>query len=96
MAACRASSSTRSPGSWRPRLAIHSSPSRFAARLRSSTTPHGQRRRTEPGLVVSRGDIFWIEADKTRGAVAGAPHPHVFVREDVFNHSRIGPSSSAH
>jgi mRNA interferase MazF len=72
MAACRASSSTHSADSWPPRLAIHSSPSRFAARLRSSTMPHGQRRRTEPGLVVSRGDIFWIEADKTRGAVAGA------------------------
>jgi len=43
--------------------------------------PHSQ--------VVSRGDIFWIAADATRGSVPGAPHPHVVVQEDVFNHSRI-------
>ena len=39
--------------------------------------------------VVNRGDIFWIAADETRGSIPGAPHPHVVVQEDVFNHSRI-------
>ncbi|KAF1716499.1 PemK family transcriptional regulator [Pseudoxanthomonas yeongjuensis] len=39
--------------------------------------------------AVNRGDIFWIAADETRGSVPGAPHPHVVVQEDVFNHSRI-------
>lgn len=40
--------------------------------------------------AISRGDIFWIAADETRGADPGAPHPHVVVQENVFNHSRIG------
>ncbi|GAB3358588.1 type II toxin-antitoxin system PemK/MazF family toxin [Lysobacter tyrosinilyticus] len=39
--------------------------------------------------VVSRGDIFWVAADETKGSVPGAPHPHVVVQDDVFNHSRI-------
>ena len=39
--------------------------------------------------VVNRGDIFWVATDETRGSVPGAPHPHVVVQEDVFNHSRI-------
>ncbi|GAB3090777.1 type II toxin-antitoxin system PemK/MazF family toxin [Lysobacter terrae] len=39
--------------------------------------------------VVSRGDIFWVAADETKGSIPGVPHPHVVVQEDVFNHSRI-------
>ncbi len=39
--------------------------------------------------VVSRGDIFWIPTDETRGSLPGSPHPHVIVQDDVFNHSRI-------
>ncbi|CAN7523428.1 type II toxin-antitoxin system PemK/MazF family toxin [Rhizobacter sp. LjRoot28] len=39
---------------------------------------------------VNRGDIFWIAPDETRGSIPGAPHPHVVVQDDVFNHSRIG------
>lgn len=45
--------------------------------------PHGH-------AQVNRGDIFWIPADETKGSIPGAPHPHVVVQEDVFNHSRIG------
>lgn len=46
---------------------------------------------SEPSArVVHRGDIFWIAADESKGAVPGVPHPHVVVQEDVFNHSRIG------
>ncbi|WP_425601687.1 type II toxin-antitoxin system PemK/MazF family toxin [Dyella subtropica] len=47
----------------------------------------------QPGVdprIASRGDIFWIGADETRGSLPGSPHPHVIVQEDVFNHSRIG------
>lgn len=40
--------------------------------------------------LVSRGNIFWIGADETKGSIPGIPHPHVVVQEDVFNHSRIG------
>jgi mRNA interferase MazF len=39
--------------------------------------------------IVRQGDIFWIEADPSRGAIPGFPHPHVVVQEDVFNRSRI-------
>ena len=38
---------------------------------------------------VSRGDLFWIEADESRGSIPGHPHPHVVVQDDVFNRSRI-------
>ncbi|MCZ8257281.1 MAG: type II toxin-antitoxin system PemK/MazF family toxin [Polaromonas sp.] len=41
-----------------------------------------------PG-TIRQGDIFWIEADPSRGAIPGSPHPHVVVQEDVFNQSRI-------
>lgn len=44
----------------------------------------------QPGTQgVNRGDIFWIAPDEARGSIPGAPHPHVVVQEDVFNHSRI-------
>lgn len=39
--------------------------------------------------TFKQGDIFWIEADPTRGSVPGSPHPHVVVQDDVFNRSRI-------
>jgi len=38
---------------------------------------------------INRGDVFWIEADDSRGPVPGYSHPHVVVQDDVFNHSRI-------
>lgn len=38
---------------------------------------------------IDRGDVFWIEADDSRGPAPGYAHPHVVVQEDVFNHSRI-------
>ncbi len=47
-------------------------------------------RRDPDTRVVSRGDLFWIEPDGSRGSIPGFPHPHVVVQDDVFNHSRIG------
>jgi mRNA interferase MazF len=41
-----------------------------------------------PG-VINQGDIFWIEADPSRGSIPGSPHPHVVVQDDLFNRSRI-------
>jgi mRNA interferase MazF len=38
---------------------------------------------------ISRGDLFWIEPDISRGPPPSYPHPHVVVQEDVFNQSRI-------
>jgi mRNA interferase MazF len=39
--------------------------------------------------TICQGDVFWIEADPSRGSIPGSPHPHVVVQEDVFNQSRI-------
>ena len=39
--------------------------------------------------LINYGDIFWVAADESIGAVSGSPHPHVVVQSDVFNHSRI-------
>lgn len=39
--------------------------------------------------LVHCGEIFWVEADGSIGAISGSPHPHVVVQADVFNHSRI-------
>lgn len=39
--------------------------------------------------VIHRGDLFWLPPDPARGSLPGAPHPHVVVQDDVFNHSRI-------
>ena len=43
----------------------------------------------KPSAEISRGDVFWIEPDDSRGSVPGYSHPHVVVQDDVFNHSRI-------
>ena len=37
----------------------------------------------------SRGDVFWVEPDETRGSLPAIVHPHVVVQDDVFNRSRI-------
>lgn len=41
------------------------------------------------GLVVRRGDLFWISPDTSRGNAPAYEHPHVVVQDDVFNRSRI-------
>ena len=38
---------------------------------------------------ISRGDVFWVGPDDSRGSVPGRAHPHVVVQDDVFNRSRI-------
>lgn len=43
-----------------------------------------------PARAIHRGDIFWVDADASRGSIPGVPHPHVVVQDDVFNQSRIG------
>lgn len=39
--------------------------------------------------TILRGDLFWIEADESRGSIPGSPHPHVVIQDDVFNRSRV-------
>ena len=38
---------------------------------------------------ILRGEIYWLAADESRGAVPGHPHPHVVIQDDVLNKSRI-------
>lgn len=38
---------------------------------------------------ISRGDLFWLTDDGSRGSIPRVPHPHVVVQDDLFNHSRI-------
>ncbi len=40
-------------------------------------------------MVISQGDVFWIELDEPSGSEPGYRHPHVVVQNDVFNRSRI-------
>jgi len=37
----------------------------------------------------SRGEIYWVLPDDSRGPVPTYAHPHVVVQDDVFNRSRI-------
>lgn len=39
--------------------------------------------------TINQGDVFWLEADPSRGSIPGSPHPHVVVQDDLFNRSRI-------
>jgi mRNA interferase MazF len=40
-------------------------------------------------MVIQQGDIFWIEPDEPSGSEPGYRHPHVVIRNNVFNRSRI-------
>ena len=40
-------------------------------------------------MVVSQGDIYWVELDEPSGLEPGYSHPHVIVQNNVFNASKI-------
>ena len=40
-------------------------------------------------MVVSQGDLFWVDLGAPSGAAPGFHHPHVVVQNNVFNRSRI-------
>lgn len=40
-------------------------------------------------MVVSQGDIYWIELDEPEGSEPGYKHPHVIVQNNLFNCSKI-------
>ena len=40
-------------------------------------------------MVISQGDIYWIELDEPSGSEPGYSHPHVVVQNNVFNASKI-------
>jgi mRNA interferase MazF len=40
-------------------------------------------------MVISQGDVFWVDLSKPSGSGPGYRHPHVVIQNDVFNRSRI-------
>ena len=40
-------------------------------------------------MVISQGDIYWIELDEPEGSEPGYRHPHVIVQNNLFNCSKI-------
>lgn len=41
-------------------------------------------------MVISQGDVFWIDLGEPEGSGPGYLHPHVVIQNDLFNRSRIG------
>ena len=40
-------------------------------------------------MVISQGDLFWVDFEEPDGSGAGYRHPHVVVQNNLFNRSRI-------
>jgi mRNA interferase MazF len=40
-------------------------------------------------MVISQGDIFWVDLDEPLGSEPGFRHPLVIIQNNLFNRSRI-------
>ena len=40
-------------------------------------------------MVISQGDIFWLDLDEPEGSEPGYRHPFVVIQNDAFNKSKI-------
>jgi mRNA interferase MazF len=40
-------------------------------------------------VVISQGDVYWIDLDDPAGSGPGYRHPHVVIQNNVFNRSSI-------
>ena len=40
-------------------------------------------------MVISQGDVYWVELTEPHGSEPGYRHPYVIIQNDVFNMSRI-------
>jgi mRNA interferase MazF len=40
-------------------------------------------------MVISQGDINWVDLDEPSGSEPGYKHPHVVIQNNVFNASKI-------
>lgn len=40
-------------------------------------------------MVISQGDVYWIELGEPKGSEPGYSHPHVIIQNNLFNQSRI-------
>jgi len=41
-------------------------------------------------MVISQGDIYWLDLDEPKGSEPGYRHPFVVIQNDAFNKSKIG------
>ena len=40
-------------------------------------------------MVITQGDIYWIELGEPEGSEPGYKHPHVIVQNNLFNRSQV-------
>jgi len=40
-------------------------------------------------MVISQGDIYWVDLGEPIGSGPGYRHPHIVIQNNVFNRSRI-------
>jgi len=40
-------------------------------------------------MVITQGDVYWIELEEPAGSEPGYRHPHVVIQNNLFNQSRI-------
>src|SRR6266516_2272831 len=40
-------------------------------------------------MVISQGDVFWVELGTPVGSAPGYQHPHVVIQNNLFNQRRI-------
>jgi mRNA interferase MazF len=41
-------------------------------------------------MVISQGEVYWIDLGEPAGSEPGYRHPHVVIQNNVFNRSRVG------
>lgn len=40
-------------------------------------------------MVISQGDVYWVDLGDPSGSAPGYRHPHVVIQNNLFNRSRI-------
>jgi len=40
-------------------------------------------------MVISQGDVYWVEVEEPSGSEPGYTHPHVIVQNNLYNQSKI-------
>lgn len=40
-------------------------------------------------MVISQGDVYWVDLGEPTGSEPGYRHPHVVIQNNVFNRSQI-------
>ena len=40
-------------------------------------------------MVISQGDVYWLDLDEPKGSEPGYRHPFVVIQNDAFNKSKI-------